>query len=251
MKNYFILLGSGCSNLVLVFLIILLTSPAEAATSSKPNKSFPEQVQEAINSLKTYIKQLGDEFSTGWGELSSEVQQAIESSIGDLGIPDPVKAGKQIRVVIGGQKTDITTTDPGLQGQDAQHGWHQTYTLAHSQSILGKEGQKVQAKVAEISNNALLTSSDTSDAAQNDIVTQDILKKIATQNVQQAIISKSIQGEIQDVTQALATSNINLADISERMDEQALRQEFEDNASARQIIRSAAFADGFWEKKKP
>lgn len=238
---------------LLTLLILTSAYPAKAATQTQQastQQSFLQQVQQTINSLKTYINQYGQEFSQGWGELNSQLNQIISSSIGDLGIPDPLKSGKQISQVIGQQQPDLLTIDPGLQGDDAERSWHQQYTLGQSQSILGTEGQKVQSQEAETSNNALATSSNNADAAQNDIVTQDILKKIAIQNSQAAIINKSIQGEAQKQTQALAAANINLADISGQMDLQARRQQNEDISSAKQILNAAAFADGFWEKRK-
>ncbi|MBD2531912.1 hypothetical protein H6G97_20915 [Nostoc flagelliforme FACHB-838] len=101
-----------------------------------------------------------------------------------------------------------------------------------------------------MTNNALATSSDYANTAQSDIVTQDILKKMAIQNLQGVVITKSIQGEAQKQTRALAAANINLADMSGRMTEQARKEEAENRGAAKQIIEAAAFNDGFWEKKK-
>gem|GEM_PF-1341875 len=215
-------------------------------TTTSTSKSWLQQFFEIYTSLKTYINQIESEFSQGWGELSGDIQKVIQSSIGNLGIPDPVSSGKKIRIVIGNKKTDLATIDPQLQGTDAQHEWHQSYTLGQAESILSPEGQQEQSQDADIVNNAALTSSDTSDQAQNDIVTQDILKKMAVQNVQDATILKTIQQNSQQQTQVLAAANINLSDISERMDEQARRQELENNLNASQIIQSAVFTDGFW-----
>ncbi|TVP62445.1 MAG: hypothetical protein EA343_10985 [Nodularia sp. (in: Bacteria)] len=86
------------------------------------------------------------------------------------------------------------------------------------------------------------------DAAQEDIITQDILKKIAVQNIQGVIISKSIQSEAQKQSRALAAANINLTDISTRMDEKSRKEEAEARATASQILEAAAFRDGFWSK---
>jgi hypothetical protein len=237
-------------SLLILALLIVSASPVKADTKDKPQKSFLQQFEQVFNSLKTYINQYGNKFSHSWGELNSELKQSIESELGDLGIPDPLSAGDKIAEVIGKQKPDLVTTDPGIQGQNAQHEWHQHYTYGQSESTLGSEGQKVQAQEAEISKNAVETSSDIADNAQGDIVTQDILKKMAIQNLQGVIITKSIQGEAQKQTRSLAAANINLADISGHMTEQARKEELESRSSAKQIIESAAFNDGFWEKKK-
>ncbi|MBE9086198.1 hypothetical protein IQ278_29565 [Tolypothrix sp. LEGE 11397] len=100
-----------------------------------------------------------------------------------------------------------------------------------------------------MSNQALATSSNNTDEVQNDVITQDILKKMAVQNLQTTIITKSIHSESQKQTRALSAANINLSDISSRLDEQARQEQANSNSSAKQIIGAAAFADSFWGKQ--
>jgi hypothetical protein len=228
------------SSLITVFILF-------SALPAKAKSSFLEQVQQVIVSLQTYLEQQRQEFSQQWGELNGDLSNAINSTIGDLGIPDPLQAGKNIKVIIQEQDTDLVQTDSQTQAKDAQRDWHQSYTYGLSQSVLGKEGQKTQAQEAEISNYAVETSSNNANAVQNDVITQDILKKMAVQNLQTTIITKSIHSESQKQTRALSAANINLSDISSRLDEQARKEQAQANSSARQIIGTAAFADAFWE----
>ncbi|MBD2415977.1 hypothetical protein H6H01_35760 [Nostoc calcicola FACHB-3891] len=100
-----------------------------------------------------------------------------------------------------------------------------------------------------MSNEAVTSSSENAQAVQSDIVTQDILKKIAIQNLQGAIITKSLHVEAQKQSRALAAANINLADMSGRMDEETKRLEAESTATAKGILRSAAALDAFWENQ--
>ncbi len=172
---------------------------------------------------------------------------SIDSTIGDLGIPDPLDAGRQIKDAIAKKDAGLLETNPILQAQSAVIDWNEQYSRGQAQSILGAEGQKVQAQEAEISNDAAVTSLDNAQTAQADVITQDILKKIAIQNLQGAVITKSIHAESQKQSRALATANINLADISNRANEQAKKQQAESNATAREIVRSAAAVDAFWE----
>lgn len=71
---------------------------------------------------------------------------------------------------------------------------------------------------------------------------------MAVQNLQTTVITKSIHSEAQKQTRALSAANINLSDISSRLDEQARKEQANNNSSARQIIGAAAFADAFWEQ---
>jgi hypothetical protein len=156
--------------------------PSKAATL--------QQIQDIFNSVSNYIHQQSVEFSQSWGELSGSVQTAIDSTNGDLDIPDPVAAGQQVETVISGQDANVLTTAPALLGYNARAEWNQQYTHGQSESTLGKQGQAVMKNESDASRNALATTSDNASAAQQDIITQDIMKKIAIQNQQQAVISK-------------------------------------------------------------
>jgi hypothetical protein len=107
----------------------------------------------------------------------------------------------------------------------------------------------VQSQEAAITNDATAQSSENANAAQQDVVTQDILKKVAIQNLQSVVIAKSIHSEAQKQSRSLAAANINLADISSRMDSLAAVKDQESNAATRQIIQSAAVTDSFWKNQ--
>ncbi|WDD36801.1 hypothetical protein PQG02_33665 (plasmid) [Nostoc sp. UHCC 0926] len=207
------------------------------------------QFQQIYSSLQTYINNYQKEFTKSLGKLEAELNQAIESSVGDLGIPDPLKAGKNIEKVIQKQEGNLLTLDPRIQAENAIKDWNQQYTRGQSESVLGVEGQRVQSQSAAITNDATSQSSENANAAQQDVVTQDILKKVAIQNLQSVVIAKSIHAEAQKQSRSLAVANINLADISSRMDEQAAAKDQESNAAARQIIQSAAANDTFWKNQ--
>ncbi|ODG99620.1 hypothetical protein A4S05_37295 [Nostoc sp. KVJ20] len=228
-------------------LISFSSLPANAQASQ--NQSFLTQFQQIYSSLQTYISNYQKEFTKSLGKLEAELTQAIESSVGDLGIPDPLKAGKNIEKVIQKQEGALLILDPRIQADNAIKDWNQQYTRGQSESVLGVEGQRVQSQEAAITNDATAQSSENAAAAQDDVITQDILKKVAIQNLQSVVIAKSIHAEAQKQSRSLAVTNINLADISSRMDEQAAAKDQESNAATRQIIQSAAANDSFWKNQ--
>lgn len=230
-----------------VVILISFSSPANAQTNQ--NQSFLTQFQQIYSSLQTYISNYQKEFTKSLGKLEAELNQAIESSIGDLGIPDPLKAGKNIEKVIEKQEGNLLILDSRIQAENAIKEWNQQYTRGQAQSVLGVEGQRVQSQEAAITNDATAQSSENANAAQDDVITQDILKKVAIQNLQSVVIAKSIHSESQKQSRSLAVANINLADISGRLDEQAAAKEQESNAATRQIIQSAAANDSFWKNQ--
>ncbi|WP_243458605.1 MULTISPECIES: hypothetical protein [unclassified Nostoc] len=228
-------------------LISFSSLPANAQASQ--NQSFLTQFQQIYSSLQTYISNYQKEFTKSLGKLEAELTQAIESSVGDLGIPDPLKAGKNIEKVIEKQEGNLLILDPRIQADNAIKDWNQQYTRGQSESVLGVEGQRVQSQEAAITNDATAQSSENAAAAQEDVITQDILKKVAIQNLQNVVIAKSIHSEAQKQSRSLAVANINLADISNRLDEQAAAKDQESNAATRQIIQSAAANDSFWKNQ--
>lgn len=231
----------------IVGLISFSSLPANAQTNQ--NQSFLTQFQQIYSSLQTYISNYQKEFTKSLGKLEAELTQAIESSVGDLGIPDPLKAGKNIEKVIQKQEGALLILDPRIQADNAIKDWNQQYTRGQAQSVLGVEGQRVQSQEAAITNDATAQSSENAAAAQDDVITQEILKKVAIQNSQSIVVVKSIHTEAQKQSRSLAVANINLADISSRMDEQAAAKDQESNAATRQIIQSAAVTDSFWKNQ--
>ncbi|WP_414514726.1 hypothetical protein [Nostoc sp. PCC 9305] len=229
--------------------ILISFSSLRANAQASQNQSFLTQFQQIYSSLQTYISNYQKEFTKSLGKLEAELNQAIESSIGDLGIPDPLKAGKNIEKVIQKQEGALLILDPRIQADNAIKDWNQQYTRGQSESVLGVEGQRVQSQEAAITNDATAQSSENAAAAQDDVITQDILKKVAIQNLQSVVIAKSIHAEAQKQSRSLAVTNINLADISSRMDEQAATKDQESNAATRQIIQSAAANDSFWKNQ--
>ena len=230
-------------------ILISFSSLPANAQSQQNSQSFLTQFQQIYSSLQTYVSNYQNEFTKNLGKLEAELTQAIESSVGDLGIPDPLKAGKNIEKVIEKQEGNLLTLDPRIQADNAVKDWNQQYTRGQSESVLGVEGQKVQSQEAAITNDATAQSSENAAAAQQDVITQDILKKVAIQNLQSVVIAKSIHSEAQKQSRSLAAANINLADISSRMDEQAAVKDQESSAATRQIIQSAAVTDSFWKNQ--
>ncbi|BAY80483.1 hypothetical protein NIES25_69710 (plasmid) [Nostoc linckia NIES-25] len=237
------------SSLIIIFILC-------SALPAKAKSSFLEQFQQVITSLQGYIKLYSKEFGNKSKDSDKDtnenegidIETVIESTNGDLGIPDPLQAGKKIKDIIQKQDTDLVDTDSQTQGDNAQKRWHRAYTYGLSESVLGREGQKTQFQEGEMSNEALENSSNNADKVQTDVITQDILKKMAVQNLQTTIITKSIHGEAQKQTRALSAANMNLSDISNSLDEEARKEQANNNSSAKQILGAAAFADSFWEK---
>lgn len=230
-----------------------LVSPKRTTEPSfleKINEQINQQYSNLKNRIEGQIQSLGHDFSDGLNQLSQEIQSQVQSqineTIGDLGLPDMVGAGQKIEETISSTKADILRLDPRIRGRNAREDWNRTYTSNQAQSVLGVEGQATMKREQEAAQTAASTSARSADAAQSDIVTQDIMKKIALQNAQTAEVLKLVQTSLQEQNKLTATANVNLSDIAQSLSIEERRKQNEVQENVNAIYRNAAFADGFW-----
>lgn len=209
-------------------------------------ESIQEQIQQPIQSLANDINQ-GIQGLTQ--EIQAQINNAINKSVGTLGIPDIVKAGVEIKKVIAGTPTDILQVNAHIQGKNAEQTFHQQQTIAQSREVLGLDGQQKMKQENEATQKAVDIALSSGETAQNDIVTQDVMKKIALQNAQTATILQSVQTSLQEQNKLTATANVNLSDISQNLSAEQHRKQNEEQGITNAIYRNAALADGFWSSK--
>jgi hypothetical protein len=205
--------------------------------------------QEYLTTARKYIDIDFNKFRIKWGNISTEIGKAIDKALKD-GNKDPYKTGDGVNDAISdGEDPELINTPSEVQGENAEIDVHRSYTRAQSQAILGAEGQERIEEEAEITNTAVTDTLKEADAVQADVITQDILKKMAVQNLQTVIITKALHSEGQRQTQLLATTNMNLGDISEQMDVEAKKKSAESAATSREILRAGAALDAFWKNQ--
>jgi hypothetical protein len=223
---------------------------AYANTNDTNNNGFLQQINQQYSNINGQIQNLTSDFISGLGKLSGEIQSQIHKTIGDLGLPDIVSTGRKIEETIANQKSDILQLDPRILGKNARQEWNQKYTVEQSRGILGIEGQKIMKQEGEISQTAADIALDKGSLAQSDVITQDIMKKIATQNSQIATVLKLVQSSLQEQNKLSATTNVNLSDISQNLSTEQRRKQNESQGTINAIYRNTAFLDGFLSSNK-
>ena len=173
----------------------------------------------------------------------------MQNAVQDLGLPDMLATGRKIEETIANAKADILQLDPRIKGKNAKVQWNQKFTLDQSETVLGEVGQKTARQEKENARKALEISATSADAAQNDLVTQDIMKKIALQNAQTTRVLKSVQSSIQQQNEIGATTNVNLTDISKNLTNQQRKEQRMRQGAINAIYRNAAFSNGYWSSK--
>lgn len=232
-----------------------LLSPAKAETVDNSDPILPTQetilepIQRQYSNLKNIFNGLGRDFNRGVQSLSGEIEAQINNTVQDLGLPDMLATGRKIEETIANSKADILQLDPRIKGKNAKVQWNQKFTLDQSKTVLGEVGQKAARQEKENAQKALEISATSADAAQNDFVTQDIMKKIALQNAQTTRVLQSVQGSLSKQNEISAAANVNLTDISKNLTSQQRKEQRQRQGAINAIYRSAAFSNGYWSSK--
>lgn len=230
--------------LTLILSVNLPTQAASKLSKSSNQLSFIDQIDSLFSSARQYVLQISLEFSQTFGELSGEVQSAIESSIGSLGIPDPIKAGKKIEEIISERDTNTLDIPAGVQGVDARYDWDEQYAQAQSRSVLGSAGQSQMALDSHNTVQASQNSENEAIQAQNDLTTQDLLRRQLRQNAFQMQALQAVQRSLQDHARLAATNGLSLQNIASRANSKERQEQIEARADLQSALQVAGFQNG-------
>ncbi len=241
-------------------LLSLPSANAQNISNLINGNGFLRNIEELRSQTNQKLQDIVGELTNRWskvpGEISTKIQAGVETQIqskiddfiGDLGLPDLIKAGDKIEETISSVNTDISQLNPVVKGKHARSELHRTYTLKQVEGVIGVEGQKIMKQKSEVTQAAADISVQKAESAQGDYITQDIMKKIAAQNAQNSTILKIMQSSLQEQKQLTATANVNLTDISQSLAIERLRRQKEEQGSVNAIYQNAVFSDQLWNR---
>ncbi|BAY73323.1 hypothetical protein NIES23_61510 (plasmid) [Trichormus variabilis NIES-23] len=182
--------------------------------------SIISDIQSELNQIQKWAK---TEVNKSWASIKEDATAAIDNSIGQLGSPDPIASGEQLKNSI---KDDYSYPI----GQENAQILERQLTLASVASVVSKEGQQqIQQKIdttAQIAQQA----SDIASAAQDMDASQNVLKAIAAQNG--LIVSMLAQQRTDSLLarQDNAYSNLMLTQTAEHLHSQRQKENSEEDA---------------------
>ena len=199
--------------------------------------------------------------------LEVRSQNALNNSTGELNIPNPVEAGKSLRQdLLFNPTTDKFENNPVVQSNSVTNEINRLITRSSIESIMGRDGQirlKSQLQNTETILDNIEEISQQSDnlfrtiatAAANLIPTNPLaalegdqanlqLQTIKIQQEQAKIIGETLAQTIQ-TNQSLQYSNLNLASISQQMDEINRSRRVDGATETARLIRTTAQIDLF------
>lgn len=190
-------------------------SSAYALVRSNPLTALVEQWQEQTRSLDKYISSTISRKLDNLSEsLQGDLQTVISEATGVLGLPDAAEVREEIEVWAVDNDNAVNSVDRASNEVERQ------ITRADSDTSLSKEGQENMKAQVEKTQASIETVSVFSDAAQNDIVTQNVMKRIAQQNTQITGILGAMRTDGLKSKQSQDLANINLTNISRSLDGQ-------------------------------
>ena len=190
-------------------------SSAYALKISNPLTALVEQWQEQTGSVNKYISSTISRKLDNLSEsLEGDLQAVISDATGILGLPDATKVREEIEVWAADNDNAVNSVDKATNELERQ------ITRADSDVTLSKKGQENMKAEVEKTQTSIETVSIFSDAAQNDVVTQNVMKRIAQQNTQITGILGAIRTDGLKSKQSQDLANLNLTNISRSLDGQ-------------------------------
>ncbi|HYW21030.1 MAG TPA: hypothetical protein VE956_17355 [Nodularia sp. (in: cyanobacteria)] len=205
--------------------------------------------------------------------LEIRSQNALNNSTGELNIPNPVEAGKSFRQdILFNPTTDKFENNPVVQSNSVSNEINRLITRSSVESTMGRDGQRrlknklddtentitnivETAKNAEENNKNLLSEiiakiPGIKDAAQQLSAQTNVgqinlqLQTLKIQSEQSKIIGETLAQTMQ-TNQSLQYSNLNLANISQQMEEMNRSRRVDSATETARLIRTTAQIDLF------
>lgn len=236
-----------------LILAAILSTDLPASAVSSPNNQLSEtsqQVRDFFSDIRDFVLQLSLEFSQGFGEASREVQVAVESSLGVMGIADPVEVERKIAAAVSKQNTKTTETSATVQGNNAKHTWSNQYSKVQSELVLSKKGQDAMQGESDIVHEAAQASAQEAEQAESDSITQDLLRRQVRQNALALNASEAIQRQTQLTNRLLAVNTNILSNIAEREEGNQRQKDIETQIEIGSALQAAGFQNGFWSERQ-
>ena len=187
---------------------------AYALEIQNPLVTVIEQLQEQTGAVNKYISSTISRKLDNLSEsLEGDLQAVVQEAAGILGLPDAGEVRKEIEVMASDSNNAVNSVDTATNEIDRQITRASGFTLT-------KEGQENMKAEVEKTQSSIETVSVFSDAAQNDVVTQNVMKRIAQQNTQITDILGAIRTDGLKYKQSQDLANLNLTNISRSVDGQ-------------------------------
>ncbi|MCC3436797.1 hypothetical protein [Microcoleus sp. PH2017_05_CCC_O_A] len=226
--------------LVAVPLVYAPEVQAASGATSNPLELVLQQFSQQVESLRSYVeKTLMVKLQDMSKNLGNDLQSAVSQAMGDLGLPDPAKSRDAVEKSVGAKDLQVNKATELANEIDRES------ARATAAGTLSEAGQKQQVEQAAATQDSVKKVQQFSEQAQGDVVTQDVMKRLASQNSEIANTLGSVRADALKAEQSRAQSNVLLSNISKAQDSQIQLQKTEQAAQGLGNLETASQAKLF------
>jgi len=229
--------------LVPILTTTLLVAPMRPAAASQVDTTFTDIFgifRQAFETSKTYIEQALSGLLT---PLPGDLEGVIQNTLGDLGLVDP----NQVRSAIAEELTtilerDLVQSDSLYASLETANEVDRQLTRAQVDAVLGQSGQATTRDKITWIEDTIGQVQQHADSAQTAVSTQAAIKQMAQQNARQSEILGAVQSELLQSRQDAQLTNLNLANMSQNLDQEARARRLQSLGNALDTLQISAQA---------
>lgn len=201
------------------FVSLFIAAPSYGISINDFFSSIVSDLQGEVSEIHAWAK---EEINSAWADTKENANAAIDSSIGQLGAPDPIASAEQLKNTL---KDDYSYPVAQEKAQKLER----ELTLGSIASVIGKKGQQQTQEKIDTTAQIAQQAKGIADEAQNMDASQNVLKAIASQN---ALIVSMLAEQRTDsllARQDNAYSNLMLTQVAEHLDSQRKKENSEED----------------------
>ena len=202
-----------------------------------PLEQIVQQFNQQVNAIQDFVNDtLNTKLQQIAQSLNADIEAAVNGAIGSLGLPDPQQSRTDIEGMLGLNDSQLFSSDRVANEIDRQS------TRANAAQTLSIEGQQHQQQQVAATQNSVNSVGSLSQQAQDDVVTQDVMKRMAAQNQEISALLGAQRTDALKLQQSQDLANVNLTNISRAVDSQRQQQQSELGAAGLQNLETASKA---------
>lgn len=196
-------------------IVTVASAPAQAASSSSGGSSNPfSSLTDWFNNQLKSVQKYADQFSEKFASLGDEFKDVTKGLVGDLGLADSTQAREKSK------DASLDSNDPAYKGETVANEVDRQNATASSEAVLSQDGQKQQAQAYNQTQTNVENTQNLSQQAQGDDVTQNVMKRIASQTAETSNVLGGLRADSLKQTEQGAQTNKQLTNISRTVDGQ-------------------------------
>ncbi len=229
--------------LVPILATTLLVAPIKPAAASQVDTTLTDIFsifRQAFETSKTYVEQTISDLLT---PLPGDLEGVIQNALGDLGLVDPNRARSEISTELATiLEGDLAQSDSIYAGIETANEVDRQITRAQVDAVLGQTGQAATRDKITWIEDTIGQVQQHADSAQTAVSTQAAIKQMAQQNARQSEILGAVQSELLQSRQDAQLTNLNLANMSQNLDQEARARRLQALGNALDTLQISAQA---------